>query len=83
MTLPKSTAIEERKKIMSSKEKAKEIIEKFTNIISKPYKLSLDEIAAKQCALIHVNEILKTFKWMRPSETLDFYEEVKSELEKL
>jgi hypothetical protein len=40
------------------------------------------EVEAKQCALIAVDEILKLGKKI-PLETLEYYVEVKNEIEKL
>lgn len=63
-------------------DKAKELIEKFLDHVKseRPPKAN-GYYHAKQCAIIHVNEILETFSWMRPSETLEFYDQVKTHLQ--
>jgi hypothetical protein len=61
---------------MTPKEKAKELIGKFSNV---PL---LDSYEATQCALILVDEILKLHKKL-PLETLEYYVEVKHEIVKL
>jgi hypothetical protein len=61
---------------MTPKDKAKELIVNFSDVGL------ITSIEAKQCALIAVDEILKLGKKI-PLETLEYYVEVKSEIEKL
>jgi hypothetical protein len=66
---------------MTAKEKAKELIQLFYN---KQCSHSITELAyksAKQCALICVDEIVKNT--LQVSQVLDYWEEVKQEIEKL
>ena len=62
---------------MTAKEKAKEIVIKMQF-----QKRALMFEDAKQCALIAVDEILHQFRW-RPSVGHSYWEEVKTEIEKL
>ena len=79
--------------IMTPKEKAKELIDKFkplcvnvkhTGILDGLATVMNDDfinlIAAKQCALIAVGEIIEVAYW---NNVKDFYREVKQEIEKL
>lgn len=65
---------------MTPKEKAEELFEKM-------YEYAIFDEAAKQCALIAVDEILKAVN--DPDETflskdgIDYWQEVKKEIEKL
>ena len=69
---------------MSPKEKSKELVDKFI-----PMTKDWDELEgfivninnAKQCALIAVDECIKTAAYM--PETLHFWNQVKQEIEKL
>ena len=75
----------------TAKEKAKELIDKYSNIeiqIGGKYDgyISMDLCDAKECALIAVNEIreeLKEFDTMDgySIDRMDFWDKVKSELE--
>jgi len=71
---------------MTPKEKAKELIYKFYRIIPLD-KMSIDFDVAKKCALISVAEILKTNPYQWDGEdlnsTIDYWEEVKKEIEAL
>jgi hypothetical protein len=78
---------------MKAKEKAKEIVERFINIIPcNDNELSEDEMykeqlhSAKQCALICVDEILRNEvnTTMHPNDIImDYWQEVKQEINKL
>ena len=64
---------------MNSKDKAKELFEKYFNIIDNSHPLTDINISAKQCALIAVDEILEhCYEVMKP-----FWQEVKQEIELL
>jgi len=73
---------------MNPKEKAKELILKYTNLTDKCDCLeymcvcfSMYDYKAKQCALIAVDEVLSV-PYLLKSESW-FYKEVKQEIEKL
>ena len=61
------------------KEKAEELVMKFYIQEIKYYE---NIVTAKQCALIAVDEILNQFTW-KPSTGMSYWEEVKTEIEKL
>jgi hypothetical protein len=73
---------------MTPKEKAKEIFGKLGKSTSKPlknggYKYNVD--ITKQCALIAVDEIIESLEinsWQN-KKVIDFYKEVKQEIENL
>ncbi len=74
---------------MTPKEKAEELVEKFTDIENK-YKEYSDFKQAKQCALIAADEgekseynVLAKFKFVRQKYTSAYWNEVKQEIEKL
>jgi len=66
---------------MTPKEKAKELVNKFTDVEDGEMYIG----KAKQCALITVNEMLKpSFNgYVKMQSIKRYWEEVKSELEKL
>jgi hypothetical protein len=71
---------------MIPKDKAKELVEKFLKqIIELAYAETKTKELAKQCALICVEEILKSHSdWStEQDEVFDYWEEVKQEIEKL
>ena len=65
---------------MTPKEKAIELIEKFTFINGNSF-------FAKDCAIIAVDEIIENLHWLEDSinfhKAIRFWNEVKTELEKL
>jgi hypothetical protein len=67
------------------KEKAEELVEMFMNI--KQQKLSDYSViyytTAKQCALIAVAEIINSTSWQYITNGLDYWNEVKHEIENL
>ena len=65
---------------MTPKEKAKELVEKMLgdNNHYLNQNIEIDKLIAKQCALICVEEILKTF--LEDDLTKSYWEEVKQEL---
>lgn len=76
------------KKIITPKEKAKELICKFQsgykNSDGFNYQFNIDEEEAEQCALIVVNEILSLgYTNKSDFKVYDFYSKVKIEIEKL
>jgi hypothetical protein len=65
---------------MTPKEKAKELVEKFSNVAL------LDDYESKQCALIAVDEILKVCEKEITNcsdKTFFYWQELKQEVEKL
>ena len=71
--------------IMNQKEKAKELVDKFYNVdIISADMMSSCNIDAKQCALISVNEIIELDVWnCFNKEMLEYWQEVKNEIENL
>ncbi len=74
---------------LNAKEKAEELVEKFTDIENK-YKEYSDFKQAKQCALIAVDEaekseynVLTKFEIVSQKYTSAYWQEVKTEIEKL
>jgi len=66
------------RKIMTPQEKAKELVDKFSNIAL------LDSYEAKLCALIAVDEILKVASFYNDSQAeVTYWEEVKQEIEQI
>jgi hypothetical protein len=67
---------------LTPKEKAKELIERFekVEVVSADH-IACASIDTKQCALIHVNEVLSLF--INECEDVKYYKEVKTEIEKL
>ena len=73
---------------MTPKEKAKELFEKYFNIIDNSHPLTDINISAKQCALIAVEFAMNSPYSFKPMEGgwisgKMYYEEVKQEIEKL
>ncbi len=70
---------------MTPKEKAEELVEKFTDIENE-YNEYSDFKQAKQCALIAVNEIIKVacdYSDYDETVTKEYWEKVKIEIDKL
>ena len=68
---------------MESKETAIELYNKFYNTSSHPHHVETRQQIAKQCALIAVDEIIKELKNFGLKYSIEWWEEVKQELEKL
>ncbi len=77
---------------MTPKENAKELFEKYFNIIDNSHPLTDINISAKQCALIAVDEIEKALTDYGSGDSLQlqnmdsefrYWEQVKNEIEKL
>ena len=64
---------------MTPKEKAKELYVKYYELIKSPYQ---KHTCTKQCALIAVDEILSVI-WINLDDEVDYWAEVKQEIEKL
>ena len=71
---------------MTSKEKAKELVDKLLESLYDNGGLSFKKILyskAKQCALIAVDEILAADMFIMTEEQEKYWEQVKTEIEKL
>jgi len=74
---------------MTPKEKAKELVTKFNHFHDtekKEYILYQDPTESIRCALICVNEIIEAIEWHEyetPNKEIKFWQEVKTEIEKL
>lgn len=66
---------------MTAKDKAKELVDRFCKHQSDDYPNSDEDYHAKKCALICVDEIVKNT--LQVSQVLDYWQEVKLEIEKL
>lgn len=70
---------------LSAKEKAKELVEKYLDIVGRHYADCI--YYAKQCALIAVDEIIKELKknWFSGKRVFleQYWHEVKTEIDKL
>jgi hypothetical protein len=69
---------------MTPEQKAKELVDKFkynTRAFNETNGWEDTCYNAKQCALIHVNEVLSLF--INECEDVKYYKEVKTEIEKL
>jgi hypothetical protein len=66
---------------MTPKEKAEELVHRYDTMQSVIEGFSLED--AKQCALICVDEILIVIENERVYESIDYWEEVKKEIEQL
>ena len=64
---------------MTPKEKAKELVDKFYPMFSN----SARDALTKQCALIAVDQILEVIQNLYFMGTVDYWQEVKQEIEKL
>lgn len=74
---------------LSQKEKAKQLVLTFMQniIFSIKQNIEADTIeAAKQCALIAVDEIISAIDWHEfetPNKEIEYWQEVKTEIQKL
>ena len=71
---------------MTPKEKAQELYNKFYNTDSHGNSVKLRESLAKQCALIAVDEILESIHYTEypmPTKDIDYWNQVKTEIELL
>ena len=69
---------------MTPKDKAKELVDKMWNIDERYGSIGFNE--AKQCALVAVDEILDAVDWHEfetPNEELNYWNQVKEEINKL
>ena len=70
---------------MTYKEKAKELVEKFKQLAIRQgvKEENLDKDDLIQCALITVDEILDNMRIVREENNYQFWQQVKTEIEKL
>ena len=76
---------------MTAKDKAQELVEKFYfNVLDRDGTGAMNRFEVKQCALIAVDEIIYVAQYechaprgYDPHETVEYWEEVKQEIEKL
>ena len=68
---------------MEAKEKAWQLFNTYRTLEGKWGDKVLYNYDAKQCALIAVAEIIDVIKFMAESDKLPFWQEVKTEIEKL
>jgi hypothetical protein len=83
----------QNKQVMTPKEKAKELVDKFNPLSLRTisdFDTKVPEYKGKECALIAVDEIIKVIPRYEygqgekvDSEIYEYYQEVKQEIEKL
>ena len=64
------------------KEKAYNIYKKFYNIDGQDFNNTISGNIAKQCAKLHISIILES-EILKPSNNIEYYQEVINEIEKL
>jgi len=64
------------------KEKAYNIYKKFYNIDGQDFNNTISGNIAKQCAKLHISIILES-EILKPSNNIEYYQEVKQEINKL
>ena len=71
---------------MTAKEKAKDLVDKYsTYVVMWTGEIEVQNQNVKQCALIAVDEIIsiKLLWYQKDTKELDYWQEVKQEIEKL
>ena len=64
------------------KEKAYNIFKKFYNVDGQGFNNTISSTIAKQCAKLHINLILEN-EIIKPSNNIEYYQEVLKKIEKL
>jgi len=64
------------------KEKAYNIYKKFYNVDGQDFNNTISGNIAKQCAKLHISIILES-EILKPSNNIEYYQEVKQEINKL
>jgi len=64
------------------KEKAYNIFKKFYNVDGQVFNNTISSSIAKQCAKLHISLILEN-EIIKPSNNIEYYQEVLNEIEKL
>jgi len=68
--------------MQTPKEKAYEIYKKFYNVDGQDFHNTMSSKIAKQCAKLHISLILEN-EILKPSNNIEYYQEVLKEIEKL
>ena len=68
--------------MQTPKEKAYEIYKKFYNLDGQDLYYTMTSKEAKQCAKLHISLILEN-EIIKPSNNIEYYQEVLNEIEKL
>lgn len=68
--------------MQTPKEKAYNIFKKFYNVDGQGFNNTISSSIAKQCANLHINLILEN-EIIKPSNNIEYYQEVLNEIEKL
>ena len=68
--------------MQTPKEKAYNIFKKFYNVDGQGFNNTISSSIAKQCAKLHINLMLEN-EILKPSNNIEYYQEVLKEIEKL
>ena len=68
--------------MQTPKEKAYNIFKKFYNVDGQGFNNTISSSIAKQCAKLHISIILEN-EILKPSNNIEYYQEVLNEIEKL
>ena len=68
--------------MQTPKEKAYNIYKKFYNVDGQDFQNTMSSKIAKQCAKLHISLILEN-EILKPSNNIEYYQEVLKEIEKL
>lgn len=68
--------------MQTPKEKAYNLYKKFYNVDSQDFHNTMSSKIAKQCAKLHISLILEN-EILKPSNNIEYYQEVLNEIEKL
>jgi len=68
--------------MQTPKEKAYNIFKKFYNVDGQGFNNTISSSIAKQCAKLHISLILEN-EIIKPSNNIEYYQEVLKEIEKL
>ena len=68
--------------MQTPKEKAYNIYKKFYNVDGQNFHNTMSSKIAKQCANLHISLILEN-EILKPSNNIEYYQEVLNEIEKL
>jgi len=68
--------------MQTPKEKAYNIFKKFYNVDGQGFNNTISSSIAKQCAKLHISLILEN-EIIKPSNNIEYYQEVLNEIEKL
>ena len=68
--------------MQTPKEKAYNIYKKFYNVDGQDFQNTMSSKIAKQCAKLHISLILEN-EILKPSNNIEYYQEVLNEIEKL